>query len=174
MRLLWIPLRPSRAFTLVEVAIAIAICVIVIGVIIGMLPSGQRSMRSAMDMTVVSQIARQISGDAKRAAPEGIVGQIDSGVRRGRLAIRHFTATGQEVDTDDVSKFYEAHTRFTLVDQLPDGEERMNTDGLALLSVEIVVPRGRAIPLIGDGSIDRSLVHGEVAAFPFALGGIAP
>jgi len=53
-----------RAFTLVEVSLALAVVSIALLSVMGLIPVGLSTMREAMDQTTEAQILRRISGEA--------------------------------------------------------------------------------------------------------------
>jgi uncharacterized protein (TIGR02598 family) len=55
--------RPSKGFSLVEVVLALGILVFCLVALLGLIPMGLQSFRSAMTLTVESQIAQSLSGD---------------------------------------------------------------------------------------------------------------
>ena len=58
------PLNSRRAFSLVEVSIALAVVSIALLSVMGLMPVGLSTMREAMDQTAEAQILRRISGEA--------------------------------------------------------------------------------------------------------------
>lgn len=58
-----LPLSRARAFSLVEVTIALGIVSFALISVLGMMPVGLSTMRAAMDQTTEAQISRRISGE---------------------------------------------------------------------------------------------------------------
>jgi uncharacterized protein (TIGR02598 family) len=59
-----IPFTSRRAFSLVEVSLALAVVSIALLSVMGLMPVGLNTMREAMDQTAEAQILRRISGEA--------------------------------------------------------------------------------------------------------------
>src|SRR4051794_32386034 len=55
--------RAKSAFSLVEVVLALGICSFAMIAIVGMIPMGLTTFRSAMNTTAQSQIVQRIAGD---------------------------------------------------------------------------------------------------------------
>jgi len=70
------PPHPRRlaAFSLIEVILAIGIVALAFIPLLGLLPTGLQSFRSAVDQTVASQIAQKIAGEAQQSDFENITG----------------------------------------------------------------------------------------------------
>lgn len=56
-------IRPDKAFSLVEVTIALAIVTFAVVSVMGLLPGGLTTLRAATDQTTVAQITREISAE---------------------------------------------------------------------------------------------------------------
>jgi uncharacterized protein (TIGR02598 family) len=170
--------RPSQkhlaaGFTLVEVALALAMIVFAFVALGALLPGGQTLLRRAMDITVATQISRQIAGEAQLADFAEVLQQAGHPTRMGWLPRRYFAATGREVEAAALDRVYEVHTRLLRQDQLPgSGGNRWDARGQAALTVEVVLlSAGVTAPLGSDGLVDRARGPYPVVTFPFVVGG---
>jgi uncharacterized protein (TIGR02598 family) len=160
---------------LVEVALALAMIVFAFVALGALLPGGQTLLRRAMDITVATQIARQIAGEAQLADFAEVLQQGGRPVRMGWLPRRYFAVTGREVEAEALDRVYEVHARLLRHDQLPGGGgDRWDARGQAALTVEVVaLSAGVTAPLGANGLVDPTCGPYPVVTFPFVVGGHA-
>lgn len=99
----------SRAFSLVETALALGIVGFAFVGLMGMLPAGLATFRSAVDTTVGAQIAQRVAADAQQADFDKLVPK--SSTDFVVLETRYFDDQGNEVKQTSLSKIYEVRTR---------------------------------------------------------------
>ncbi len=92
--------RNQRAFSLIEVTVALGIVTFAVVSVMGLLPMGLNVMREAADQTAVAQITREISADLLLTP----FSELDAYI--GAHGTRHFDADG--VRTDDSSAYFRA------------------------------------------------------------------
>ena len=95
-------IRPERAFSLVEVTIALAIVTFAVVSVMGLLPTGLTTMRTATDQTTVAQIAREISAEVLLTP----FGELDSYI--SAHGTRYFDSEGGR--TDDPAAYFRIET----------------------------------------------------------------
>lgn len=95
-------IRPDKAFSLVEVTIALAIVTFAVVSVMGLLPGGLTTMRAATDQTTIAQISREISAEILLTP----FADLDSYI--STHGTRYFDSEGGR--TDDPSAYFRAET----------------------------------------------------------------
>ncbi len=99
-----LPRRCRRAFSLVEVTLALGIAAFGLVAAVGLIPVGLSTMRDAMDDTAQSMISDRIAGEAALTSFEDLAAKYDSGTTlyfddEGQLQDREETFTRYRVKT---------------------------------------------------------------------------
>ena len=106
--------RGVRAFSLVEISLALAIVAFAFVALLGLLPPGMRNFRAAMDMQTSTEIYQRVIADAQETDFDTLVSlsssadfngiAVENGGSAGqfyRLPWRYFDEQGQEVKVQD-------------------------------------------------------------------------
>ncbi len=166
-----------RAFTLIEVAIAVGILAVSLVALLGLLPGGMTNFRKAMDTSVTAQIAQRVLQDLQQAEFDEVIDlqnlPKDSlsycpphfSFRAPKVsapALRYFDEQGAEVipktatltDAEKLAVVYHVNTRIIPRARIPT---TVNESGGQVAQVTIQVarnPSGRAIPMTGGSASD--------------------
>lgn len=142
-----------RGFSLVEVALAMGIVTFSLIPIFAILPVGVKTLREAMDQTVVTQIATQIQSDLllddMRKLSKQRIGFDDQGRRTDKLADLFYLV---EVRPENPEKFNSSLQR--VYPGAPD------TVGQTLSLVELRIWSGPALAKLGSFSADPKSLKG--------------
>jgi len=172
--------RGTRAFTLIEVAIAVGILAVSLVALLGLLPGGMTTFRKAMDTSVTAQIAQRILHDIEQAEFDEII-DLQSlpkdplsycpphySFRAPKVkspGLRYFDEQGAEVlpktenlsDAEKLAVVYHVNTRIIPRAELPTtGTE----SGGQVAQVTIQVARnsgGRKIPFVEGSNADPNV-----------------
>lgn len=90
--------KPCSAFSLVEVVMALGIATFAIVSMVGLLSVGFRGARDSINMTVVSDIAQTLSGEAQLTPWTNLAASYGA-------STRYFDDMGKEVDTQTEAVF---------------------------------------------------------------------
>jgi Verrucomicrobium spinosum paralogous family TIGR02598 len=135
------PKNRRRAFSLVEVTLALGLTSFALVAVLGLMPVGFTSMREAVDSTVESQITREIRAKAQQTSFADLVREFS-----GREFF--FAESGVETSSDAFDRRY---TVKTLVEvPVYPGSENAGADSLSTLAIEIST---------GDGENRRTSVR---------------
>ena len=93
----------SRAFSLVEVVIAVGVVSFAFVAILGLIPAGMSQFRQAMDTSACAQIAQRVIGDAQQTDFDILTQSADS-----RTSAANYTFIAPTVDGPRVRYFDEA------------------------------------------------------------------
>ena len=166
----------SRAFTLVEVVLAIGIVAVAFVALLGLLPTGLGLFRDAMNATVSSQIAQRVLTDAQQTDFDTLIDHIPredptgefndltfQAPTRNQPALRYFDDQGTEVIPANPNTLtpaekrriiYYVNTRITVHATRPKATVRgANNTGpdafdFAMVTVEVAAnPGNKTIPI---------------------------
>lgn len=113
--------RPSpqpRAFTLVEVTVALGVIAFGLITLIGLLPAGLRTLGDSMDQTAHAMIVQRISNDLRQAA-----------FQNNLPSSLYFDADGQPVNYAEEAR-YEAELNSSIDPSLPGVKEESELTAL--------------------------------------------
>jgi uncharacterized protein (TIGR02598 family) len=160
-------------FSLVEVTIATGIAAFGIITLLGLLPSGMKMFRDAMNVTVSAQIAQRLIKEAVQTDYDTLVEVIGTGVPAAGVPIikdiRYFTDEGVELPSDrkDESVFH-AHTRVLPSTNLPSSSGLLGNNSLATITVQIAVnPSNETLPIVGGSGNPLSGTISPTSRIPF-------
>jgi len=130
--------RRSRAFTLVEVTLAIGIVAFAFIPLFGLIPTGLSTFRQAMDTSVGSQIAQRLINEAQLTDFLTLTGTNASPTPFVQSPlIRYFDSQGNELP-DSTGAIYSVQTRIVPVTQTPyTGIAPTANANLATVTVQI-------------------------------------
>jgi uncharacterized protein (TIGR02598 family) len=113
--------RKVMGFTLVEVTIAMGVVAFGFIAILGLLPKGLTTFRSAMDNSVGAQIAQIVLNDSQQQ-------DFDTLIANGSTnSVRYFDDQANELRVSDRSRaIYHANTRILLGTGMPGAATNMN------------------------------------------------
>ncbi len=148
-----------RAFSLVEVTIAIGIVAFAFVALVGVLPVGLQTFRRAVDASIGAQITQRILNDIQQTDFDVLVGGHTSPFLFPSTT-RYFDDQGSEV-TAPTAAVYHVKTLINPATDLPGGSSAAATNGnLATITIQIVNNPGNRT-LATDGSTgmwnDRSV-----------------
>ncbi|HEX4086015.1 MAG TPA: Verru_Chthon cassette protein B [Chthoniobacteraceae bacterium] len=131
-------------FTLIEVTVAIGLVSFGLLGLLGLLPVGLQTFRSAVDTSVRSQIAQRVISDAMETDFDTLIGTTP--------ADRYFDGQGLEVAQP--LSVYEAHVQITGSTALPAGGSSLATNAnLATVEIQIADnPAHLANPYSGNST----------------------
>lgn len=172
----WNPCSATDGFSLVEVALAIGLVGVAFVGLLALVVPAQQQLKTAMDTTTAAQIARTVVSDLETAGLQEVLylAGLDgaNGQQMGTLPERYFTSAGREVAEDDSNRIYQVNLRVSRDEQIPGTESREGSRGCGVLTVEVVAaPAGVRVVIDENGLVDRMRSPGEVATFPYILGG---
>lgn len=122
-----------RAFSLVEVTLALGLTSFALVAVLGLMPAGFTTMREAVDRTVESQITREIRSRVQQMPFEELAAIFD-----GREFF--FAESGAETTKDASDRRYTVKTSVR-APHYP-GSEEANPDSLSSVTIEIVSGEG--------------------------------
>ena len=145
--------RRVRAFSLVEIALALGIMAFSLVAVFGLMPLGLSSFRKAMDLSIGSQVAQQVLDDAQQSDFDSLVNGQSSPF--SKQPIRYFDAQGAELKTLQAGVIYWANTRVSPSTSMPStdsaGNAAVNPD-IATVSVQVANnPGGKPLTVDGTG-----------------------
>jgi uncharacterized protein (TIGR02598 family) len=121
--------RKRKGFTLVEVTIAMGVVAFGFITILGLLPAGLKTFRSAMDSSVGAQIAQKVINDAQQKDFDALVA---NGIAS---TVRYFDDQGNELGVSDKAKaIYHVNTRVVTATGMPGAASNSN---LATITIQI-------------------------------------
>jgi len=134
--------------------------------IFGLIPSGLRIFRQAMDASVGSQIAQRVVSDAQQTDFDQLItdegGNTITGVNAtGRKAVRYFDEQGNELLNSDGSipqsappkAIYHVNTRITPATTLPKkGTSTADNANLATVTIQVAYNPGNLPLVLEEGS----------------------
>lgn len=132
----------SRAFSLVEVTLAIGVVSFGFIGLLGLLPAGMTTFRSSMNTSIGSQIAQRVIDEARQTDFDQLVEGTAAGSIRELAPVRYFDDEGNEVEEAEAGRsLYHVRRVVRTATPLP-GHERTLPD-LATLVVQIAVNPGQ-------------------------------
>lgn len=137
--------RKLNGFTLVEVTIALGVVAFGFIAILGLLPTGLNTFRSAMDNSVGAQIAQKVINDAQQK-------DFDTLVASGNTStVRYLDDQGNELGISDKAKaIYHANTRVVTATGMPGASTNSN---LATVTIQVAKnPGNLTLPTDGTNS----------------------
>ena len=108
--------RRAAAFSLVEIALALGIMAFALVSVFGLMPLGLTSFKKAMDTSVGSQIAQQITVEAQQSDFDTLVGTQAASFAR---PVRYFDDQGTEGVKGQAGMVYQANTRIVPSTAMP-------------------------------------------------------
>lgn len=142
----------DRAFSLVEVVLAIGIAAFAFVAILGLLPTGLGVFRQAMDTSVCAQIAQRVISDSQQTDFTTLIEQDDLTKRNDpanftlRKPVRYFDEQGNEVlakgggalsDEERLKIIYHVNTRVMTRTDVPKTNTGPDSAYLATLTVQV-------------------------------------
>jgi uncharacterized protein (TIGR02598 family) len=165
------PLRQQRAFSLIEVVLAVGVVAFAFVAILGLLPAGMSQFRQAIDTSVCSQIAQRVIMDAQQAEdPQS--SQSGKTLRAPKFSspeLRYFDEQGNEVPVSDAAKknsdslsaaekllvVYHVNTCIRPMTALP-GKSTNDARDVATLTVEVAYNQANRKLTFTNNRIDLS------------------
>ena len=130
-----------RGFTLVEVIISLGVVAFGFIAILGLLPKGLTTFRSAMDNSVGAQIAQKVLNDSQQQDFDTLIANGNS------RSVRYFDDQGNELPNKSRA-IYHVNTRILVSTGMPG--ESINTN-LATVTVQVANnPGNRTLPMVNN------------------------
>lgn len=115
----------TKGFSLVEIALALGIMAFALVAIFGLMPLGMTTFKKAMDLSVGSQIAQRVIGDAQQSDFETLIDPQGAVVAAGgvfaKQPYRYFDDQGQEGVAAQAGMVYVVNTRVVPSTSMPGG-----------------------------------------------------
>ncbi len=122
--------RRSGGFSLVEVTMAIGIVSFAFLTTLGLIPTGLKTFRSAIDTSVGGQIFQRVINEAQQTDFDTLVGSVP--------AVRYFDDQGNELDSGLASKaIYHVNTRILPSTALTTTGTAASNASIATITVQI-------------------------------------
>ena len=165
----------ARAFSLVEVVIAVGIVSFAFVAILGLIPAGLSQFRQAMDTSVCAQIGQRVIMDAQQTDYEALTAQATRDAN-GNLTqneainapLRYFDEQGNEVVSASATPsilsglgvIYHANTRIIVTTDIPAaGYTGLDSQSIVTVSVEVAFnPSNKLLPIDTSSAIDQTSV----------------
>ena len=163
-----------RAFSLVEVVMAIGVVAMAFVPLLGLIPSGLHTFREAMDTAIGSQIAQKVITEALQTDFDTLVDNANlkrdksgdvtpvnftfRGPSIGAPAFRYFDDQGNELAASDAAKaVYHVLTRINPQVPLPSVGQNHDLRNLAQVTVQVVTnPANKPIAVIANRDSDQA------------------
>lgn len=171
--------RSERGFSLVEVAIAIGILAVALVALLGLLPGGMTTFRTAMDTSITAQIAQRIMHDLEQAEFSEVIDLANlpkdstsycpphfsfRAPTRAKPAFRYFNEQGEEViptsdtpsDKEKLAIIYYVNIRIIPRAELPT----IGETGSQVAQITIQVARNsgnRNLPIVTGSDSDPNV-----------------
>jgi uncharacterized protein (TIGR02598 family) len=143
----------ARAFTLIEIIIALGVISFALIGLLGLLPAGLQTFRSTMNMSACTQIAQRIATDVTQTA-------FDTLIATPAPQDRYFDDQGSETNGQNYT--YQARVRITSSTELPVSATTETNSNLATVQILVVAnPAHLANPY----SLNSNLAVSETATF---------
>ena len=149
----------ARAFSLVEIALALGIMAFALVAVFGLMPLGMTTFKKAMDLSVGSQIAQRVIGDAQQSDFDKLI--TPAGASAPATAafvnpVRYFDDQGQEGLSTQSGMIYMVNTRVVPSTYVPSTGNPTTTGvqnvHIATVSVQVANNPGRTA-LTPDGTL---------------------
>lgn len=142
-RRLFLQSKPARAFSLIEVAMALGIVAFAFTALMGMLPVGLGLFRNATETSVATRIVQKVSGDLQQADFDSIA-SVESHVL-------YFDEQGTVLSSPSGAIYWAQVSIFSGA-QLP-GSAQANTGDLARVVIQVVRnPASKELTVGSDGT----------------------
>ena len=129
--------RRTGGFSLVEVTMAIGIVSFAFLTTLGLIPTGLKTFRSAIDTSVGGQIFQRVINEAQQTDFDTLVGSVP--------AVRYFDDQGNELDSSLAGKaIYHVNTRIQPSTSLTTTGTAASNASLATITVQIAKNPGSA------------------------------
>jgi uncharacterized protein (TIGR02598 family) len=145
----------TRAFTLVEVTLALGVASFALVVLFGLLPVGLTMSRGAVDSVVGAQIAQRVINDALQTDFDTLV---DGGAATlFRKDVRYFGDQGNELPGPD-GAIYHVNTRVAVSTGIPMGSAQSLNPNVATVTVQVANNPANLDLSIGGGTSPTALL----------------
>lgn len=157
----------ARAFSLVEVVLAVGVVAFAFVAIMGLLPAGMTQFRQAIDTSVCAQIAQRVIMEAQQTDFDILTdsanivsptaGQTFQAPTKANGALRYFDEQGNEIpatgSTAPTNTIYQVNTRIMLMPTLPGSDTPSSS--MTTVTVQVAFnPSTRVIPLYAASGTD--------------------
>ena len=143
------PFTSPKAFSLVEVALALGIVSIALVPLLGLLPVGLSTFRSSIDTNVFSQVVEKLGNEAQLSEFDGVTSS----------GLRYFDEQGNEVSQKALAVY---QARLTVVTPAQPEEHRKR------LIIQVVRKPAGAITNLKEDTLEDAVVWSNQNALPIA------
>ncbi len=161
------------AFSLVEIALALGIMAFALVAVFGLMPLGMTTFKKAMDLSVGSQIAQRVMGDAQQSDFDALISSqgatAGSGGAFAKQPFRYFDDQGAEGLSTQSGIVYMVNTRVVPSTPVPStgGASGVRNASIATVTVQVAHNPGK-IPLALDSTTQLWNPSGTVPITTFS------
>jgi uncharacterized protein (TIGR02598 family) len=141
-----------RAFSLVEVVIAVGVVAFAFVAILGLIPAGLTQFRQAIDTSVCAQIATRVIQDAQQTEFDTLVDYPNTKTQdpnytfraplAGAPALRYFDEQGNELAAQGTNVVYQVNTRIGVALDTPGSADGADSRSTATVTVQVIFNPG--------------------------------